>query len=76
MKLEPYLSKNSFRVGNDKKLKLLKLLKKLFKNENINDAFDDELKTFLEQIDPTKIPDNLTSFYYTNIEIKKVMKEK
>ncbi len=52
------------------KLKLLKLLKKLFKNDDINDAFDDELKTFLEQIDPTKIPDNLTSFYYTNIEIK------
>jgi len=28
------------------------------------------LKKFLEKIDPMKIPDNLTSFYYTNIEIK------
>ena len=52
------------------KLKLLKLLKNLFKNDNINDAFDTELKNFLEKINPTDIPDNLTSFYYTNIEIK------
>ena len=52
------------------KLKLLKLLKNLFKNDNINNAFDSELKKFLEKINPTDIPDNLTSFYYTNIEIK------
>ena len=53
------------------KLKLLKLLKKSFKDDNINNAFDTELKKFLEKINPTDIPDNLTSFYYTNIEIKK-----
>jgi len=53
------------------KLKLLKLLKKSFKDDNINNAFDTELKKFLEEINPTDIPDNLTSFYYTNIEIKK-----
>ena len=52
------------------KLKLLKLLKSLFKKDNINNAFDGELKKFLEKIDPLEIPDNLTSFYYTNIEIK------
>ncbi len=52
------------------KLKLLKLLKNLFKNDNINNAFDSELKKFLEKINPVDIPDNLTSFYYTNIEIK------
>ncbi len=52
------------------KLKLLKLLKSLFKNDDINNAFDEELKKFLEKIDPIEIPDNLTSFYYTNIEIK------
>ena len=52
------------------KLKLLKLLKNLFKNDDINGAFDDELKKFLEKINPLEIPDNLTSFYYTNIEIK------
>tara|TARA_B100000676_G_C17888213_1_gene737695 strand:- start:418 stop:1032 length:615 start_codon:yes stop_codon:yes gene_type:complete len=52
------------------KLKLLKLLKSLFKNENIENAFDIELKKFLEKIDPTQIPDNLTSFYYTNIKLE------
>ena len=52
------------------KLKLLKLLKKLFKDDDIDYAFDSELKIFLEKIDPLEIPDNLTSFYYTNIEIK------
>ena len=52
------------------KLKLLKLLKKSFKNDNLENAFDVELKEFLKKINPTDIPDNLTSFYYTNIEIK------
>ena len=52
------------------RLKLLKLLKKLFKEDDINNAFDLELKKFLEKINPTDVPDNLTSFYYTNIEIK------
>ena len=52
------------------KLKLLKLLKSLFKNEDIENAFDIELKKFLEKIDPTQIPDNLTSFYYTNINLE------
>tara|TARA_S200000501_G_C20830366_1_gene746929 strand:- start:129 stop:1901 length:1773 start_codon:yes stop_codon:yes gene_type:complete len=53
-----------------KKLKLMKLLKKLFKNDNIDNAFDTELKKFLDKIDPIDVPDNLTSFYYTNIKIK------
>ena len=52
------------------KLKLLKLLKSLFKKDNLENAFDDELKIFLEKINPLDVPDNLTSFYYTNIEIK------
>ena len=52
------------------KLKLLKLLKSLFKKDNLENAFDDELKSFLEKINPLDVPDNLTSFYYTNIEIK------
>ena len=53
-----------------KKLKLMKLLKKLFKNDNIDNAFDTELKKFLDKIDPIDVPDNLTSIYYTNIKIK------
>ena len=51
------------------KLKLLKLLKNLFKKDELSNAFDIELKKFLKDIDPTEIPDNLTSFYYTNIKI-------
>ena len=53
------------------KLKLLKILKNSFEDENLDNAFDIELKKFLQQIDPLDIPDNLTSFYYTNIQIKK-----
>jgi len=53
------------------KLKLLKILKSSFENDNLDKAFDLELKVFLEKINPTEIPDNLTSFYYTNIQIEK-----
>ena len=59
-----------------KKLNLLKLLKNSFKNDNLNYAFDFELKKFLEKINPINIPDNLTSFYYTNIEIKETKENK
>ena len=41
------------------KLKLLKLLKSLFKNDDINNAFDDELKKFLEKINPYCAPNAL-----------------
>ena len=58
------------------KLKLLKILKNLFEEKNIGRAFDIELKKFLEEMDPLTIPDNLTSFYYTNISIKKNSKQK
>ncbi len=53
------------------KLKLLKILKELFKKDNLNYAFDSELKKFLEEMNPTEVPDNLTSFYYTNIKLDK-----
>ena len=58
------------------KLKLLKILKNSFENDNLSGAFDLKLKAFLEEINPTEIPDNLTSFYYTNIKIKKDKKNK
>ncbi len=51
------------------KLKLLKILKNSFKKDNLSNAFDVELKKFLAEIDPAEIPDNLTSFYYTNIKL-------
>ncbi|MDC3207833.1 hypothetical protein OA967_00870 [Candidatus Pelagibacter sp.] len=56
------------------KLKLLKLLKNLFKKDDISQAFNDELKNFLKTIDPLDVPDNLTSFYYTNVQIEKNLK--
>ena len=58
------------------KLKLLKILKTSFKKDNLNNAFDIQLKKFLKEMDPLKIPDNLTSFYYTNIEIDKNYSDK
>ena len=53
------------------KLRLLKLLKNSFEDEDKDLAFDVELRKFLDRIKPTDVPDNLTSFYYTNIQIKK-----
>ncbi len=58
------------------KLKLLKILKDLFKKDKIDNAFDVELKKFLKEMDPLEIPDNLTSFYYTNIQIEKKVDQK
>ena len=55
----------------DEKLKFLKILKTSFENEKIELAFDIKLKEFLNKIEPTNVPDNLTSFYYTNITLKK-----
>ena len=51
------------------KLQLLKILKNSFKKDNLTNAFDIQLKEFLVKIDPTDVPDNLTSFYYTNVEL-------
>ena len=59
-----------------KKLKLLKKLKDSFKKDGLNNAFDTELKKFLEVYNPTEIPDNLTSFYYTNITIDNYLEKK
>tara|TARA_Y100001954_G_scaffold108580_1_gene117979 strand:- start:506 stop:1093 length:588 start_codon:yes stop_codon:yes gene_type:complete len=52
------------------------MLKGSFKKDNISNAFDTELKKFLKKMDPLEIPDNLTSFYYTNIKIEKEEKQK
>ena len=52
------------------RLKLLKILKDYFKKDGVGLAFDKELKKYLNEMDPLKIPDTLTSFYYTNIKIE------
>jgi hypothetical protein len=45
------------------KLELMKILKDIFKSEGIEDAFDEELRKSLKQIDETDIPSNFTNFY-------------
>ena len=58
------------------KLKLLKILKESFDKDNLNNAFDIELKKFLKDIDPAEIPYNFTSFYYANAVTNKNIKKK
>jgi hypothetical protein len=52
------------------KLELIKILKDLFKSEGIGNAFDLELKNFLNQISLEDVPSNFTTFYnkYKNNE--------
>ncbi len=52
------------------KLELLKLLKDLFIKDNFSNAFDEELKKFLKEIEPDEIPSNFTTFYYENLSEK------
>ncbi len=58
------------------RLKLLKILKESFKKDNLGNSFNEELKMFLEQMDPIDIPDDLIKFYYANISIEKKEKKK
>ena len=60
----------------ENKLKLLKILKESFKKENLENAFDIELKKFLREINPDNIPDNLSNFYYSNIASDNIDKKK
>jgi hypothetical protein len=52
----------------DKKLELIKLLKSLFIKDNYPNAFDKELKKFLEAINPEEVPSNFTTFYFNYLE--------
>ena len=45
------------------KLELMRILKKLFKDDGIGDAFDLELEKFLNQIKYEDVPSNFTTFY-------------
>ena len=46
-----------------KKFNLMKLLKDSFAEDNLENAFDNELDKFLTIIDPEEVPSNFTSFY-------------
>ncbi len=59
------------------KLKLAKLLKKLFEDDNLGDAFYSELSKTLSTIDSLEVTSDFTSFYDNNIineetELKKI----
>ena len=45
------------------KLELMKILKNIFEEEGIGNAFDVELRKFLNQINTEDIPSNFTTFY-------------
>jgi len=59
------------------KLELIKMLKDIFEAEGIGNAFDSELKKFLNQISEDNVPSNFTTFYDNyvkndNIDNKKI----
>ncbi len=58
------------------KIELIKILKDLFENENIGNAFDTELKNFLDQINLEDVPSNLTSFYNRFKNNKNIIRKK
>ena len=53
------------------KLLLINALKNSFKNEGIENAFDIELRAFLQKIDKEEVPSNFTSFYNNYINSNK-----
>ena len=55
----------------DKRLKLIKLLKDLFIKDNYINAFDVELKKFLQEINPDQVPADLNAFYSSNLKNEK-----
>jgi len=55
----------------DGKLRLIFALKNSFKNDGIEDAFDVELRFFLNKINQEDIPENYTAFYESHINKSK-----
>ena len=52
----------------NKKFELIKILKDLFIKDGYSNAFDSELKEFLEVIEPEDVPSNFTTFYSKYLE--------
>ena len=55
----------------NKKLGFIKILKELFTKDNYPNAFDNELKKFLKQINPDEVPSNFTTFYLNSLKEEK-----
>jgi hypothetical protein len=60
----------------EEKIKLIKILKESFINENISNAFDKELLRLLKSIDKDDVTSNHSSFYNFYIEAGKTKKNK
>ena len=58
------------------KLELMKILKDLFENEGIGDAFDLELRKHLNQISENNVPSNFTTFFNKYTKEKEVINKK
>ncbi len=52
----------------NKKLELIKLLKELFIKSGHTNAFNSELKRFLEAIEADQVPSNFTTFYFNYLK--------
>ena len=59
----------------NKKLELIKILKDLFIKDSYAEAFNKELKKFLNTINPDEVPSNFTTFYsnYLAVENKELV---
>ena len=57
----------------DKKLNFINALKNSFKNDNIENAFDQELRELLEEINIEDIPSNYSTFYKKYINDKEII---
>jgi hypothetical protein len=58
------------------KLELMKILKDIFKSEGIEDAFDEELRKSLKQINETDVPSNFTTFYDQHIKSDEIINKR
>ncbi len=58
------------------KLELAKILKDIFKSEDIENAFDLELEKFLKTIDKADVPSNFTTFYNQNMNDDETINQK
>ena len=58
------------------KIELIKILKDLFNSDNIGNAFELELKKFLNQISFEDVPSNFTTFYNKNLNKKETVDKK
>ena len=58
------------------KLGLIKILKELFEKDEISNAFDEKLNSFLGQIDKKDIPSNYTTFYNKYVKSDEVIDRK